>query len=89
MDEMNPLEFSNSITPVCSTVLELPPCCIEFVPGQSEFFVVGTYDLEKGGDGDENEREERGEPGEIEAKSVKPQSRSGSLVLFRSVEEEL
>lgn len=51
------------------TQLDLPPSCIEFAPGQQEYFVVGTYHLESK---DEHEAENR------EAE----QTRSGSLILF-------
>ena len=72
---MDPTKYSESITPISKVVLDLPPSCIEFVPWQKdlrsnrEWFVVGTYELQKE-DFDET-------------KSAGPQSRSGSLVLFR------
>ena len=45
--DMDPTKFSKTITPICSTVLDLPPCCIEFVPNEERYFVIGTYDLQK------------------------------------------
>jgi len=39
-------EYKN-ITKLCSTILDLPPSCIEFSLKLPEYFVVGTYNLEK------------------------------------------
>lgn len=44
---MDRSKFSEAIKPLCSKTLDLPPSCIEFVPGNPEFFVVGTYNLQK------------------------------------------
>ena len=72
---MDPSKYSKSITPLSKVVLDLPPSCIEFVPWQKdlhsngEWFVVGTYELQK--------------EAFDETKSTGPQTRSGSLVLFR------
>jgi hypothetical protein len=44
---MDPTKFSKTVKPICRTVLDLPPCCIEFVPTEEQFFIVGTYDLQK------------------------------------------
>jgi diphthamide biosynthesis protein 7 len=44
---MDPSKFSKTVKPICSTILDLPPSCIEFVPGFPEWFVVGTYNLQK------------------------------------------
>ena len=72
---MDSSKYSDSITPISKLVLDLPPSCIEFVPwvkdarSNDEWFVVGTYELQKEEFGDK--------------KSAGPQSRSGSLILFR------
>ncbi|KAG9245998.1 hypothetical protein BJ878DRAFT_319539 [Calycina marina] len=61
--------------PLSKVVLDLPPSCIEFVPWldvanpNGKWFVLGTYELQK---------EEFDE-----AKSSGPQSRNGSLILFK------
>ena len=47
LQQMDPSKFSKAITPICSTTIDLPPSCIEFVPGYPDFFVVGTYNLQK------------------------------------------
>lgn len=43
--------------------LEKPPCCLEFcrAPGAEGWFVLGTYDLLKAGEGWEGGGEEEGE----------------------------
>jgi len=38
------------ISSASSTVLDLPPSCIEFSIANPEFFVVGTYHLDAQGD---------------------------------------
>jgi diphthamide biosynthesis protein 7 len=45
--QMDRSKLIDTIQPLCSTILELPPSCIEFVPGYPEFFVVGTYNLQQ------------------------------------------
>lgn len=54
-----------------SLTLELPPSSLEFSPLQPSYFLVGTYNLQKG--------EEEG--GEAEP-SVGPQKRNGSIVVY-------
>lgn len=56
-----------------STVLDLPPSCIEFSPVEPDYFIVGTYDLRLG---------------EPERSSLESR-RSGNLVVFRYTESEL
>ena len=73
----------SSITKICSTVLDLPPSCIEFCLAEPEYFVVGTYHLEK-----EDETLPQGqEDGKYSAENSsggekKLQKRNGSLILF-------
>ncbi|KAF2147162.1 uncharacterized protein K452DRAFT_261405 [Aplosporella prunicola CBS 121167] len=64
-----------SISSLHSLTLELPPSCIEFVPGHRDLFVVGTYYLDRSADEDSGEVAE-----DTEKKS---QQRSGSLLLFQ------
>ncbi|KAI0098847.1 WD40-repeat-containing domain protein [Nemania sp. FL0031] len=69
-----------------SLVLDLPPSCIEFCPAHPDHFVVGTYNLRKeesavvdnGGVSDDEDCHEN---------VKKPQSRNGSLVVFRLAEK--
>ena len=74
------------ITHVRSTILDLPPSCIEFSPIAPEYFVVGTYNLQQ-----EKivhvEEDDSKEPA-VRAKK-KAQSRNGSLVLFKIVDGSL
>ncbi|OJD32536.1 wd40 repeat-like protein [Diplodia corticola] len=62
-----------SIKSIRSLTLDIPPSCIEFVPGHPELFVVGTYYLEKKQD----------EEATAESTNGQPQQRTGSLLLFR------
>jgi diphthine methyl ester acylhydrolase len=58
--------------------LELPPSCIEFCPAFPEYFVIGTYDLQKDEGAQANE--------EISATNQQQsQTRHGSLVTFRLI----
>ncbi|KAH7064717.1 WD40-repeat-containing domain protein [Macrophomina phaseolina] len=63
-----------SVKSISSLWLDIPPSCIEFVPGHPELFVVGTYFLEKTG----QDEEESGTTSE-----TSPQHRTGSLLLFK------
>ncbi|OTA99491.1 hypothetical protein M426DRAFT_67687 [Hypoxylon sp. CI-4A] len=73
-----------SIPPLKSLILDLPPSCIEFCPGYPDYFVVGTYNLQKEdnqaavGDDEEQQQQQTG-------KSA--QTRNGSLVLFRLLDD--
>ena len=73
-----------SISSIQSLILDLPPSCIEFCPVARDYFVVGTYFLEKkeqeatAEDTAENNNDEESE--EVEKK---PQTRTGSLILFK------
>ncbi|KAI1207445.1 uncharacterized protein F4807DRAFT_434637 [Annulohypoxylon truncatum] len=72
-----------SITPLRSLTLDLPPSCIEFCPSHPEYFVVGTYNLQRGSE-DPGTVAEGDEEQEQATKSV--QTRDGSLILFRLAE---
>lgn len=82
MDEGTPIKSFISET------LDLPPSCIEFSQILPEYFVVGTYNLEKGDA--EQVNEEGGELGKEDGKKEKrKQERNGSLVLYRLENEKL
>lgn len=70
------MDSAQLITSKLSLTLDLPPSCIQFCPAHPELFVVGTYNLE---------REEATDEVAVEsqAQTSKPQSRNGSLLLFR------
>jgi diphthamide biosynthesis protein 7 len=72
-----------SITSIQSLILDLPPSCIEFCPVARDYFVVGTYFLEKKEQdaGVENATEDEEE--KKEDVDTKPQTRTGSLVLLK------
>ena len=76
-----------------SIVLDLPPSCIEFCPAQPEYFLVGTYNLQKEeatSEGDAAESEgERGNGETQQQQGKQPQSRNGSLLLFSLKEENM
>lgn len=80
----------DNITKLCSTVLDLPPSCIEFSPKNPEYFVVGTYNLEKEGTTEtKNAEEDENNEDEQASKEKKSQSRNGGLILFRIQDDEL
>ncbi|KAI2622668.1 hypothetical protein GGS26DRAFT_567152 [Hypomontagnella submonticulosa] len=73
-----------SIAPLRSLTLDLPPSCIEFCPGHPDYFVVGTYNLQKEPDTEAAPIPVDEEQEQTSKKSV--QTRDGSLVLFRLTE---
>jgi diphthamide biosynthesis protein 7 len=78
-----------SINSIQSLILDLPPSCIEFCPVARDYFVVGTYFLEKKeqdasvGDAAEDQEEKS------EDVDTKPQTRTGSLILFKVEGDEM
>ncbi|OBT49105.1 hypothetical protein VE00_00135 [Pseudogymnoascus sp. WSF 3629] len=71
-----------------ASILDLPPSCIEFSQASPEYFVVGTYILEKDdADGPAHEQENDGD--DKYKNEVKAQERNGSLVLYRLENDEL
>ncbi|KAF4453572.1 WD repeat-containing protein 85 like protein [Fusarium austroafricanum] len=61
--------------------LDLPPSCIQFCPAHPELFVVGTYNLEKNGeDAQQSKPDDDSDPA---AATKTPQSRNGSLLVFK------
>ncbi|KAL3426128.1 hypothetical protein PVAG01_02919 [Phlyctema vagabunda] len=78
------------ITQLCSTILDLPPSCIEFSPVAPEYFIVGTYNLQKEENmvpGEEEGNEDSDDPAVQVGK--KQQSRDGSLILCKIVDGNL
>lgn len=63
----------STIASKVSLILDLPPSCIQFCPAHPKYVVIGTYNLQR----DEDESA----PKETEDK--KPQSRNGSLIVFK------
>ncbi|RSM12911.1 hypothetical protein CEP52_002247 [Fusarium oligoseptatum] len=72
MDDLNLVSSKVSLT------LDLPPSCIQFCPAHPEFFVVGTYNLQK-----DDTQEAQEEDDESVAAAKTPQSRNGSLLVFK------
>ena len=65
-----------SIDSLLTLTLDLPPSCIEFWPRDSQYAVIGTYNLEKGEEGSG-----LSDPAQHEGR--KSQQRNGSLILVR------
>ncbi|KZF21821.1 WD40 repeat-like protein [Xylona heveae TC161] len=76
------------IQSIHSRILDLPPSCIEFSPIARDYFIVGTYYLEKNEDGNDATKEDE-ENTSNSPEEKKAQSRRGSLILFRYVNDEL
>ena len=80
------METPNIISSQVSLILDLPPSCIQFCPAHPKFFVVGTYNLQK----DDTVGQEVETSEEHSASTAKtPQSRNGSLVVFKLEGREL
>ncbi|KAF5022758.1 hypothetical protein F66182_5173 [Fusarium sp. NRRL 66182] len=75
------MDESEIISSKVSLTLELPPSCVQFCPAHPELFVVGTYNLQ----GDEQEGKDEGDEYDdgAAATSKTPQSRNGSLLVFK------
>ncbi|KAJ4255032.1 hypothetical protein NW762_009836 [Fusarium torreyae] len=75
------MEGSKLVSSKVSLTLDLPPSCIQFCPAHPELFVVGTYNLQK----DEDNAQEGKEEGDDDSSGATktPQSRNGSLLVFR------
>lgn len=72
-----------SINSIRSLSLDLPPSCIEFCPVARDYFVVGTYFLEKKEQDASVESVAEDEDEKSEDVDKKPQTRTGSLLLFK------
>ncbi|KAI1773735.1 hypothetical protein F4818DRAFT_99963 [Hypoxylon cercidicola] len=69
-----------SIAPLRSLGLDLPPSCIEFCPAHPDYFVVGTYNLQK----EEEFTDEVPIEDEEQQRTTKQvQTRNGSIVVFQ------
>jgi hypothetical protein len=77
------------VTSIRRAELDLPPSCIEFCPAFPSYFVVGTYSLQPDGSGNDNGQGGEEENGERQERARQPQSRKGSIILFRLIEGEL
>lgn len=71
-----------------ATTLDLPPSCIEFSQASPEYFVVGTYNLEKD-DAEGLQQDQEIDEDEKSKNEVKTQERNGSLVLYTLENDEL
>jgi diphthamide biosynthesis protein 7 len=73
-----------SISSKASLVLDLPPSCIQFCPAHPEYFVIGTYNLQKENNGGQPVAEADSEVGEQPAVELeKAQTRNGTLVVYK------
>lgn len=69
-----------AISSKVSLTLDLPPSCIQFCPAHPDYFVVGTYHLER----DETTGQQDDNDDETAVTATKtPQNRNGSLVVFK------
>lgn len=82
---MTDAKEGTSIKSFITEKLDLPPSCIEFSQVAPEYFVVGTYNLEKDEKGGEEGDDERLE----KVKEKKKQERNGSLILYKLENDEL
>ncbi|KAH0283988.1 WD40 repeat-like protein [Aureobasidium namibiae CBS 147.97] len=80
-----------SIDSIKSLVLDLPPSCIEFCSAARDYFVVGTYFLEKREQDASVAEGEKSKDEEDKSEDVgkKPQTRTGSLILFKVEGDEI
>lgn len=82
---MTDAKEGTSIKSFITETLDLPPSCIEFSQVAPEYFVVGTYNLEK----DEEGAKEGDDEGSEKVKEKKKQERNGSLILYKLENDEL
>lgn len=69
-----------------SEILELPPSCVEFCPAFPSYFLVGTYSLQQEPENAVPDDADAGSDSERDGLPVtpkQPQSRNGSIVIFR------
>lgn len=76
-----------NVTPLCRDRVPLPPSCLEFVPNHPDYFVVGTYTLaeqqEENGSAPARTEDEDQDGEDQDTQNAIPQSRSGSLILYK------
>ncbi|ORY67086.1 uncharacterized protein BCR38DRAFT_426046 [Pseudomassariella vexata] len=70
------------VSSIQQLALDLPPSCIEFCQAHKDYFVVGTYNLQKDENAD-NIKDNQDNDGDQQEKTQQPQSRNGSLIVFR------
>ncbi|SPO01338.1 uncharacterized protein DNG_04014 [Cephalotrichum gorgonifer] len=78
MNTAEPIELLETLT------LDLPPSSIEFCLAYPNYFLVGTYNLQK-----ESEESGAGVDTQDDTTAKAPQSRNGSLILFRLINGKL
>ena len=80
------MEQGQLVTSRQSLTLDLPPSCIEFCPAHPDYFVVGTYNLQKTDEAPSAEGEEAGsDDDDLQTAEATPpsQNRNGILVVFQ------
>jgi diphthamide biosynthesis protein 7 len=76
------MDDARIISSEVSLTLGLPPSCIQFCPAHPNLLVVGTYNLEKSED-DVQEGNKEADDDERVTATKTPQSRNGSLLVFK------
>lgn len=75
------------VSELASRALDLPPSCAEFCPAYPSLLVIGTYHLDDDEPPDANDQPPQPsddyEPGDATAHDLRPQTRSGSLTVWR------
>ncbi|KAF2027441.1 WD-40 repeat-containing protein-like protein [Setomelanomma holmii] len=71
-----------AIASLRSTVLDLPPSCIEFCPSAPQYAVIGTYNLEK-------QDEQKDQDTEADQGQKTSQQRNGSLILIEVIGDDV
>lgn len=76
------MDDSKVISSKVSLILDLPPSCIQSCPVHPDLFVVGTYNLQKN-EQDIRENKQDSDDDEVVTATKTPQSRNGSLLVYR------
>ncbi|KAK0648802.1 hypothetical protein B0T16DRAFT_408852 [Cercophora newfieldiana] len=79
-------EVLEPISSTRSLQLDLPPSCVEFCPASQNYFLVGTYNLQKDEELAAANVEQSGNETQG-AGPAKPQTRNGSILAFRLAEK--
>ncbi|KAI0121640.1 hypothetical protein BJ170DRAFT_675889 [Xylariales sp. AK1849] len=85
---MTMAQQGQAIASLRSLTLDLPPSCIEFCTSHPDFFVVGTYNLQRDEEAVQEGNAEQDKEDD-EAASRQSQNRNGSLLVFRLQGDEL
>lgn len=84
IEDERPMDDAKIISSEVALTLGLPPSCIQFCPAHPNLFVVGTYNLEKNDDAQTGKEDDNGDDDREQVIATKtPQSRNGSLVVFK------